>query len=94
MIGQAEVGIAQAAVAYTHRADLVLYVRCQEEAHHRLFTCDEIRRMVYEMLKYREDDLTVDQLRAAIFADEWCPALELFNGEEEGDRFADHPPCG
>jgi hypothetical protein len=83
-----------AALAYTHRDDIRLFIRCQEEAHARRFGCVEIRAMALELLEHREELLDGLQLRAALYDQSWCPAAELFRDEPEAERFHYHPPCG
>lgn len=73
--------IVQAAVAYTHRDDLVSYISCQESAHNRKGSCEARRRMVYELLRERLD-IDGSELFGALNGPSWCPSCELFDSED------------
>lgn len=82
--------IVQSMVAYTHHDDLLLFVRCQEVAHGRKMSCQEIRRYAFEVLSHRTDEIGPSELASALSDPQWCVARDVFRGEPEERRF---DPC-
>lgn len=86
----ADLLVVQSMVAYTHHDDLLLYIRCQEVAHGRRFSCAEIERYAYEVLSHRLAEIAPEVLARALADPQWCVGRDVFRGEDEEGRFM---PC-